>query len=264
VILVNVMVAGAQMARTSHPLFFGGASVKGGGGMETFSFASSQGVLPDSLQFYVAVHNERKFMVKGLEAHQAVLALPLAGGYVGISGFYAGNSDHSEVGMSLAYGMKLSNRLAAGVQFNRFVLRTKGYAGLSSVNMEGGICLQVTPQLAFGLHIYNPTGSTWNGDSQSPLPRIYGVLLDYTASDKFFIQTGFRKIEDAAVGVAACIGYVFAPAMMARAGIESSTGTVYLGSGIRLRSLWMHLTSALHPQLGFTPGLMISYGGSKK
>jgi hypothetical protein len=84
-------------------------------------------------------------------------------------------------------------------------------------------------------------------------------LLAYEVSGKVVLQTAIRKGENSAAGVVSGIQYVFAPRMVARAGIDSSTGSFLFGSGLKLKLCWIQLTISRHPQLGCTPGLMLTY-----
>jgi hypothetical protein len=248
-----------QIVRTSPSAILHGLSAGGSRGAEAFLFATNQAVLPDSAGLYIGLFSERKFGLRELEAHQVAVLIPIHGAYFGVSGSYTGNLAYREGGLSLAYGLNLGSKAALGVQFNRYVVRTRGYSVTSSVNIEGGLKLQLTPQLQLRLHLYNPTRSKWNKSEEEPLPQVYTLLLAYEVSEKVVLQAAIRKTEGVAAGVVCSIQYDFAPQMVARAGIESATGSVLLGSGLRLKSCWIQLTISKHPQLGFTPGLMLTY-----
>ncbi len=256
--------APAQVVRTSPSAMFHGLSSSGNRGGEAFLFTTNQAALPDSAGFYLGVFSERKFGIRELAAHQVAVVIPLQGGYFGVSGSYMGDMQYREGRLSLAYGFNLGPKVSVGVQFNRYVVRTKGYGGASAVNFEGGLKLQLTPQLQFGLHVYNPTGSGWTKVEGAQLPRVYSVLLAYKLSEKAVLQTAVKKVERAAPGVVCVLQYDFAPRMVARCGIESTTGSFFLGSGLQLRGCWLHLTVSRHPQLGYTPGLMLTYHLWKK
>jgi hypothetical protein len=249
----------SQMVRTSPSAIFPGLSAKGRRGSEAFLFAANQAALPDSAGLYIGILSERKFGLRELEAHQVAVLIPVHSAYVAVSGTYSGSLQYREGGLGLAYGLNLGSMVSAGVQFNHYVVRTKGYGGASTTTIEGGLKFRLTPQLQFGLHLYNPTRSKWSKGEGARLPQVYTLLLAYEVSEKVALQTALRKTEGAAAGVMCVLQYDFASRMIARAGIESATGSFFLGSGLQLRSWWLHLTISRHPQLGFTPGLMLTY-----
>ena len=247
------------MVRSAPSALFNGLSPRGSNGAEAFLFATNQAAIPDSAGIYLGIYGERKFGIRGLEALEAAVLIPAVSGYFGISGSAIGGMNYREGGLSLGYGLPLGGRVSVGVQFNRYSVRKKGYGSSSSINMEGGVELQVTSQLQAGLHFYNPTGSGWSKIEDEFLPRVYTMLFAYEVSPALVLHTAIRKVENRAVAVMCGFQYAFAATMVARAGIDSSTGAFYLGSGLQLKLFWIQGVISTHPQLGFTPGLMLTY-----
>ncbi len=65
------------------------------------------------------------------------------------------------------------------------------------------------------------------------------------------------KQEDLPVNVTAGVQYNFAKQFFARVGIASENESPYAGAGISWNDIRLDISAAYHPQLGFSPGLML-------
>jgi opacity protein-like surface antigen len=81
--------------------------------------------------------------------------------------------------------------------------------------------------------------------------------LGYDASDNFFISSEIIKEEEKSVNVIAGLQYHFAKQFFAKAGFISESTTVYAGAGVAWKNLRLDVSSSYHPQLGFSPGLLL-------
>ncbi|MFM6926367.1 MAG: hypothetical protein ACKOU7_12750 [Ferruginibacter sp.] len=81
--------------------------------------------------------------------------------------------------------------------------------------------------------------------------------MGYDASDHFFISSEIIKEEDRDVNVIAGFQYHVARQFFIKAGFISESTTAYAGAGVAWKSLRLDISSAYHPQLGFSPGLLL-------
>ncbi|MEO6218822.1 MAG: hypothetical protein ABIO81_00235, partial [Ginsengibacter sp.] len=65
------------------------------------------------------------------------------------------------------------------------------------------------------------------------------------------------KQEDLPVNINAGFQYNFAKQFFARAGIASENESPYAGAGIKWSNIRVDISGSYHPQLGFSPGLML-------
>jgi hypothetical protein len=68
-----------------------------------------------------------------------------------------------------------------------------------------------------------------------------------------------EKEEDQAVNVNTGIQYKFLSRLLFRAGMSTNTSTAWLGAGLTLKSFRVDITTAYHPQLGITPGVLLIF-----
>lgn len=231
---------------------------------DAFSFMANQAALANSNRFMAGLFGERRFLLNELAIYQAAIVMPTKAGSFGFNGNYFGYADCQEMQAGLAYGRKITDKVSAGVQFNYLSLNTNGYGNTGVVNVEAGVLFQVTPQLIFGLHSYNPNSVSIGKDDEERLPSIYTVSLGYETSDKFFAGLEIKKQEDLPVSVNVGLQYQFDQQFFARVGMTSGNSVFYVGAGVQLRDFRLDATASVHPHLGVTPGLMLLFKGKSK
>jgi hypothetical protein len=127
----------------------------------------------------------------------------------------------------------------------------------ATINFEVGALLQITEKLRTGIHIYNPVGGKLGKAKDEKIASAYKAGLGYDASDKFFIAAEIIKEEDKPVNITAGLQYHFAKQFFARAGVMSESATMYAGAGVSWKGLRLDVTASYHPQLGFSPGMLL-------
>jgi hypothetical protein len=130
------------------------------------------------------------------------------------------------------------------------------YSNASTVNFEIGAIVHLTDQLNMGIHVYNPVGGNF-GKADEKLTAAYKMGLGYDVSEKFFVSAEIVKEEDYPVNVNAGFQYQFVKQFFARAGISTATSSAYAGFGIGWKNLRLDVSGSYHPQLGWSPGLML-------
>jgi hypothetical protein len=65
------------------------------------------------------------------------------------------------------------------------------------------------------------------------------------------------KQEDLPVNINAGVQYNFLKQFFARVGIASENESPYAGAGISWNNTRLDVSASYHPQLGFSPGLMV-------
>jgi len=224
---------------------------------DPLSFTGNQGALAQTKNAGIGVYGERKFMLSETSVYTLVSSLPTRLGNFGILMNYAGFKNFNENKIGLAYARKLGKLVDVGVQFNYYGYRIPVYGNASTVNFEIGAMLHLTEKLNAGIHVYNPVGGNLTKDKEEKLASAYKAGIGYDASDKFFISTEIIKEEDKAVNVIGGLQYQFAKQFFAKAGFISESSSGYAGAGIAWKNLRLDITSGYHPQLGFSPGILL-------
>jgi opacity protein-like surface antigen len=224
---------------------------------DPLSFTGNQAALAQSKNAGVGVFAERRFMLSETTAYTLGASLPTRLGNFGIQLNYAGFKNFNENKIGLAYARKLGKLVNLGVQFNYYSYRVPAYGNASAINFEIGAMLHLTDKLNAGIHVYNPVGGKLGKNDDEKIAASYKAGLGYDVSEKLFVSSEIIKEEDKAVNVIAGLQYQFAKQFFAKAGFISESATAYVGAGVGWKNLRLDISSSYHPQLGFSPGILL-------
>ena len=224
---------------------------------DPLSFTGNQAALAQSKNAGIGVYGERRFMLNETSVYTLAASLPTRMGNFGIQLNYAGFKNFNENKIGLAYALKLGKLVDVGVQFNYYSYRIPAYGNASAVNFEIGTLIHLTDKLNAGIHVYSPVGGKLGKNKDEKLAAAYKLGLGYDASENFFISGEIIKEEDKPVNVIAGLQYHFARQFFAKAGFISESATAYAGAGVGWKNLRLDISSGYHPQLGFSPGILL-------
>ncbi|MDB5191931.1 MAG: hypothetical protein JWQ96_1494 [Segetibacter sp.] len=255
-LLWNIL-AYAQQVRQPVALNYVGIGTYSKNFNDVFSASVNQASLAQLKSGGFGVYGERRFLLDELNQYSAIIALPTTTGTFAIQGDYFGSTHYNESQVGIAYGRKITERIDVGVKFNYLTTTVAGYGDASAINFEVGTILHLTDNLHAGIHVYNPLSSKLGKTGTEKIPSIYRIGLGYEVSDRVFLCTEIVKQEDQPVGVNAGFHYSLHEKFFLRGGIATATNNSYAGVGLNLNVFRIDLTASYHPQLGFTPGLLL-------
>jgi hypothetical protein len=256
-LIINVNLLTAQSLRYSPAQPYISLSAYSSKQIDPLSFTGNQAVLAQVKSAGVGIFGERRFMLSETSVYTLGASLPTRLGNFGIQLNYAGFKNFNENKIGLAYARRLGKLVDVGVQFNYYGYRIPAYGNASAINFEMGALLHLTDRFNAGIHVYNPVGGKLGKNSDEKLAAAYKFGLGYDASDKFFISGEIIKEEDKAVNVIAGLQYHFAKQFFVKAGFISESTTAYAGAGVAWKNIRLDISSGYHPQLGFSPGLLL-------
>lgn len=234
---------------------------------DPFGFTNNQAALAQVKTAGAGVFGERRFMLSENSVYGIAAAIPTSKGNFGIQVNYAGFKNFNENKIGLAYARKLGKAVDIGVQFNYYGYQIPQYGNASAINFEMGVIMHFSDKLNGGIHVYNPVGGKLGkGGEEEKLASAYKLGLGYDASENFYVSAEIIKEENKPVNVIGGVQYHFAKQFFARAGFISETGSGFAGVGLGWKNLRLDLSGSYHPQLGFSPGilLVVNFKGSKQ
>ncbi|MFC0771821.1 hypothetical protein [Terrimonas alba] len=230
---------------------------------DVFSFTANQASLAQLKSGAAGVYGEKRFLLNELSNYVAAAGLPTVSGNFGVKASYFGSTVYNESQVGLAYARQLGSKIDIGAQFNYNGLNIAGYGNASAISFEIGTILHVSERLNAGIHINNPVGGKFGKDQQEKLASVYTIGFGYDASDKFFFSAAIEKEEDQPVNVNAGVQYKFIPQLLARLGASTATSAAWMGVGLSWKLFRVDVTTAYHPQLGISPGLLLLFNFKK-
>ena len=225
--------------------------------VDAFSFISNQAALAQVKSGAAGVYGEKRFLLSEANMFTAVVVLPTQQGNFGLQADYFGFTNYNESQLGIAYARSLGSKLDLGIKFNYYGFKIPGYANASAINFEIGAIAHLSDKLHTGIHVYNPVGGKLSKQDDEKLNSAYTFGMGYEASDKFFVSSEIVKEEDLPVNVNVGLQYNFKKQFFVRAGIATETTNSYAGAGISWKNFRLDVSGSYHPQLGFTPGLLL-------
>jgi len=232
--------------------------------VDVFSFTSNQAALAQFKGPTAGLYAEKRFLLSSTNLYSAVAVMPTHQGSFGLQADYFGFKNYNESQIGLAYGRSLGSKVDMGVKFNYYGFRIPGYTNASTLNFEIGVITHLSEKLHAGIHVYNPVGGKLSKMNNEKLSSIYKFGIGYDASEKFLISAEIIKEEDQPINADVGVQYNFEKQFFVRAGTSTETANSYIGAGVSWNIFRLDITGGYHPQLGFTPGIMLSINFNKK
>lgn len=230
---------------------------------DIFSATSNQASSAQLKTGGFAVYGERRFMLQELNAFTAIAVFPTTSGTFGFQGDYFGSAVFNESQLGILYGRKITKKIDIGVKFNYYAVRIPGYGSESAINFEGGAIFHFSEKLHAGIHVYNPNSSKLGKTGHEKLAAVYRCGAGYEVSEMLFISAEIVKEEGRQISVNAGLQYNFHKNFFIRTGISTFTNNSYVSIGFQLPFVRIDVNTAYHPQLGFTPGLLLIFNLKK-
>ena len=232
--------------------------------LNAFSFTGNQAILSSLRKASAGVYSEKRFFLNELNLYSLAVVAPSAIGGFGMQATYFGFSDYNESRLGIAYGKELGKTIALGIQFNYNLIHIAGYGNAGTMVSE--ICTMLHPagKIHIGMHIYNPVGAKFGKNTGEKLASVYKAGIGYESSQEVLMSIEIVKEENKPVNVNAGLQYVFAKQFFAGIGIATESTSPYGGIGFSWKNIRIDISVSYHPQLGFTPGLLLLFGLKNK
>jgi hypothetical protein len=193
---------------------------------------------------------ENRFSLKELGTRSAAIIIPAWRTSIGAVYSYFGYPDYRREMTGLSCGLKLSEKLAAGVQIDYFSEKTPGeYDNNQSVTFETGLIIIPSENIRIGVHLFNPVPNSLRktylparlrvgagSDLSSTL--FAGVEAEMSTRSKLIIRTGME--------------YEAAEKLWIRVGFSTDNNSFSFGLGYLTNIVRIDLGFATHEMLGVT------------
>jgi hypothetical protein len=200
--------------------------------------------------FALGFSYENRFNISELGTRSAGIVIPAGRASIGAIYSRFGYQDFRREMAGLACGIRLGEKIVAGVQADCFSERTFAeYSNSVFITCEAGIIVIPSDNIRIGLHLFNPVpGSLRKSFVPSRLRAGAGIDLSKTlfagaeaemsSGDRLIIRTGFD--------------YEAVQNFRLRAGFSTENTSFSFGIGYLLKSFQLDLGFATHDRLGIT------------
>ncbi len=241
-------VSGAAEAGMSH------SCVMGPGFWSSFH---NQALLPFNTSASFGLNYQNKFNIIELGTRSAGFVIPA--GRAGLGAIYSnfGNKDLMRHSAGLACGLKLSEKIAGGIQADFFYEKTAGeYNERRSLSFEAGLLIIPSEKIRIGFHIFNPVP---NSLRKNYLPSSIRAGAGIRLNNSLFACVEAEMSTGGNLNLKAGFEYETAKYFKVRCGFSSENNSFSFGIGYLLKYAQLDLGFSTHDRLGVTSSASIIF-----
>jgi hypothetical protein len=210
----------------------------------------NQALLAFNNSFDFGINYDNRFGIKELGTRTAGVLIPAGKASVGAAYSHFGYPDFKRDIAVLACGLRLSEKIAAGVQIDYFSERTFGeYNNYQCITFETGLIASPSDNIKIGVHLFNPVPNSLRKNKQPvsihvgagiDLSKILfaGVEAEMSSGSNLTLRTGFE--------------YEAIKNLWLRAGFSTKNNSFCFGTGYQKGIVKIDLGFATHEILGVT------------
>jgi hypothetical protein len=203
------------------------------------------------------INYENRFGIKELGTRTAGIMVPAGKASVGAAYAHFGYTDFKRDVAGIACGLKLSEKIAAGVQIDYFSERTSGeYNNNQCITFETGLIVSPSENIKIGIHLFNPVPNSLRKNNQPlsltvgagiVLSKILfaGVETEMSSGSELLLRTGFE--------------YEAVKNLWLRAGFSTKNNSFCFGTGYQFGNIILDLGFTTHDRLGVTSSLSLIF-----
>lgn len=204
--------------------------------------------------FYSAIFN-----IPDLRETAFAIAFPMNKfGTAGLNYTYSGNPASNFTKFGLAYAMRLSERILAGIQLDYFQHIQISYGRTGIPVGEIGIITEPVDDLYIGVHVFNPWRASYS-DIEESLSSSIRMGAGYHFSKQFIFMFELEKELEQEVLYRAGAEYNIVGGLFLRSGVCVNPVKYSFGLGYELRGILMDVSYISHNILGYYMQFGLAY-----
>ncbi|MCF8423722.1 MAG: hypothetical protein K9H41_05210 [Bacteroidia bacterium] len=232
---------------------------------DVWSARNNQGSLGFLRKSEVGAFYENRFFVKELTQSGFAAAIPIKKGTFGLSYSSLGYKLYRESHMTLSYGMKLTDNIAAGIGFDYLNTRIADiYGNANAFTGSVGLTAKILPQVVISSHVFNPFRAKITNYNNEKIPTIFKLGAQYIFSKKVSILAEAEKTSAQKINMKGGIEYNPSSLIYLRVGGSSYPTQASFGVGVNYNGLKIDMCTSYHYILGLSPQIGLSYTFGKE
>jgi len=208
----------------------------------------NQALLAYNNSYYLAFNYENRFSIQELGTRSAAMIIPAGKASIGVVYSHFGYSDFKRQKTGAACGIKLTEKVSAGVQIDYFSEKTSGeYDNNQSVTCETGLLITTSEKMRIGIHLFNPIPNSIRKISMPATLRVgagidlsnllfTAIEAEMSTGSNLIIKTGFE--------------YEAANNLWLRGGFSTSNSSFCFGLGYLTNIVMIDIGFTTHEKLG--------------
>jgi hypothetical protein len=161
-----------------------------------------------------------------------------------------------QAGISAAY--ELDTHVLVGIGLNLYSLAIRGYGNDMTVGLDVGVLIRLAPGVKYGVSLRNLNRPAIGVD-QEPLPQSMSMGISILPITGAVIAVGADKDNRYPFRLGIGIEYCFEQVVSLRLGVKHDPSTISAGVGIPVSMFTVDYAYTMHPDLGGTHCLSLSF-----
>lgn len=228
--------------------------------IDAWAFHHNPGALGELKKAEIGISYENRFLLKDFQSQGLVYAQPVKKGVVSIGAQLYGLDAYRTTRIGAGYSLKLTEKLAAGVQLNYQGIRfSSNYGFKNTVTAEAGLLLSLTEKIKMGVSIFN-LGRTkiasFQNERLATLMRIGGA---YQLSKVVLLALEIEKNVYNPVRLKSGIEYKRLKNLFLRGGFATQPVEFTFGFGYQFKILQLDFGTAYHQLIGWSPHISLTH-----
>lgn len=224
------------------------------------SFWSSfhnQALLAENNSFSFGFNYNNRFGLKELGTRTAGILIPAGKASVGAVYSNFGYTDFKRDMAGLASGMKLSDKISAGVQIDYFSQRSSGeYDNYQTLTFETGLLYKPNDNVRIGIHLFNPVPGNLR---KSYLPSQINIGAGTKLNASLFAGIEAEMVSGQNPVLKSGFEYEAVRKLRIRGGFSTENNSFAFGFGYLARFVLIDFAFSTHNQLGVTSSVSLIF-----
>ncbi|MCX6259641.1 MAG: hypothetical protein NTY95_02230 [Bacteroidia bacterium] len=217
----------------------------------------NQALLPFYTSASLGFNYQNRFNISELGTRSAGLVIPAGKAGLGVIYSHFGYKDLLRHSVGLACGLKLSEKISAGIQTDFFAEKTAGeYNERRSLTFEAGLLIIPSEKIRVGFHLFNPVP---NSLRKNYLPSSIRAGAGIWLSNILFACAEAEMSTGRNLNLKTGFEYEPAKNLRIRGGFSSENTSFSFGIGYILKFAQLDLGFATHERLGVTSSASIIF-----
>jgi hypothetical protein len=222
-----------------------------------WSSFNNQASLAFNNSLLIGFNYENRFGIMELGTRTAGILIPAGKASLGAAYSHFGYTDFKRDMAGLACGLKITDKISAGVQIDYYSERTSGeYSNNKFISFETGVIFSPADNIRVGVHLFNPVPNSLRKTGLPMTIRVgagtdlnkalfAGAEVEMSSGKKLIIRSGFE--------------YIMAKSLSLRAGYCTNNNSFSFGTGYILKMVQLDLGFSTHDRLGVTSSVSMIF-----
>lgn len=228
---------------------------------DVWSAHSNQAALTEIKKPRLGFSYAQRYQIQDLNHGFLSGVLPTAVGHFGLAVRYFGFDLYNETKIGLSYARTFGSFLSAGIQGSVEQHNVSEGNTSSAIYGEVSLLAKPTKQLQIGFHLYNPTRSSLQTETEERLPTIGRLGASYTFREETLLTFEVEKQAEYKERYGLGVEMEFWKKTQLRAGmsLRKNNLTPTAGLGFRWQKIQIDAAWQSHPLLGSTLTYALSF-----